>query len=124
MIVHKFGGTSVGDAERFSGVADILIEKHGLENGAAPCDAVVVLSAMSGATNQLIAGARAAAEGRDVGYRDIKAGLLSRHLGVPTTSTLHTKSTKRSPVLPETSSLLPRICAVLHALKSCNEPAL
>ena len=62
MIVHKFGGTSVGDAERFSGVADILIEKHGLENGAAACDAVVVLSAMSGATNQLIAGARAEIE--------------------------------------------------------------
>ena len=91
MIVHKFGGTSVGDAERFSGVADILIEKHGLENGAAPCDAVVVLSAMSGATNQLIAGARAAAEGRDAGYREVKAGLLGRHLGVVETLLNHSR---------------------------------
>jgi aspartokinase/homoserine dehydrogenase 1 len=91
MIVHKFGGTSVGDAERFSGVADILIEKHGLENGAAPCDAVVVLSAMSGATNQLIAGARAAAEGRDAAYREVKAGLLGRHLDVIETLLNHSR---------------------------------
>jgi aspartate kinase len=42
----------------------------------------VVVSAMSGATDQLIAGARAAAEGRDTTYREIKARLLSRHLDV------------------------------------------
>ncbi len=43
---------------------------------------MVVVSAMSGVTNQLIAGARAAAEGKDTVYREIKAGLLSRHLDV------------------------------------------
>jgi bifunctional aspartokinase / homoserine dehydrogenase 1 len=77
MIVHKFGGTSVGDAQRFARVADILIEHH-----AASAETAVVVSAMSGVTNQLIAGARAAAEGRDTVYREIKAGLLSRHLDV------------------------------------------
>jgi aspartate kinase len=41
---------------------------------------VVVVSAMSKVTNQLIAGARAAAEGRDTVYREIKAALLARHL--------------------------------------------
>ena len=82
MIVHKFGGTSVGDAGRFAGVADILIGHHGETSGAAGCEIVVVLSAMSGVTNQLIAGARAAAEGRDTVYRETKAALLSRHLGV------------------------------------------
>ena len=82
MIVHKFGGTSVGDAERFASVADILVEHDREGSGAAPGEIVVILSAMSGVTNQLIAGARAAAEGRDTVYRDIKAGLLSRHLDV------------------------------------------
>jgi aspartokinase/homoserine dehydrogenase 1 len=82
MIVHKFGGTSVGDAGRFAEVADILIGHYGKTEGAAGCEIVVVLSAMSGVTNQLIAGARAAAEGRDTVYRETKAALLSRHLGV------------------------------------------
>jgi aspartokinase/homoserine dehydrogenase 1 len=82
MIVHKFGGTSVGDAQCFASVADIVIERHNKTSGAARGGTVVVVSAMSGVTNQLIAGARAAAEGKDAVYREIKAGLLSRHLEV------------------------------------------
>jgi len=84
MIVHKFGGTSVGDAQRFARVVDILIEHH-----AASAETAAVVSAMSGVTNQLIAGARAAAEGRDTVYREIKAGLLSRHLDVVETLLNH-----------------------------------
>ncbi len=82
MIVHKFGGTSVGNARRFAEVADIVMEQHDRTRGAAPCETIVVLSAMSGVTNQLIIGARAAAEGRDTVYRDIKAELSKRHLDV------------------------------------------
>jgi len=76
MIVHKFGGTSVGSAERFASAAGIILDNH-QKSGA-----VVVVSAMSKVTNQLIAGARAAAEGQDVVYRQIKAELLDRHLKV------------------------------------------
>ena len=82
MIVHKFGGTSVGDARRFARVADIVIEHHGGADDDSRGETVVVVSAMSGVTNQLIAGARAAAEGQDTVYRDIKAELLTRHLQV------------------------------------------
>ena len=78
MIVHKFGGTSVGDTERFANVASIVIEHHNKADG----ETVVVVSAMSGVTNQLIAGARAAAEGRDTVYREIRAGLLTKHLDI------------------------------------------
>ena len=74
LIVHKFGGTSVGSAERFAAVAEIVSQ---MEH-----QPVVVVSAMSGVTAQLTAGARAAAEGRDTVYREIKAGLLTRHLAV------------------------------------------
>jgi aspartate kinase len=80
--VHKFGGTSVGDAECFANVADIIVERHCEANGAVRGKTLVVVSAMSGATSQLIAGARAAAAGRDTEYREIKAELLSRHLAV------------------------------------------
>jgi aspartokinase/homoserine dehydrogenase 1 len=97
MIVHKFGGTSVGDARCFANVAGIVVEQaggpEGGPSGSAPQGTVVVLSAMSGVTNQLIAGARAAAEGRDAEYRQIKAGLLSRHLEV--VETVLTKSPER-----------------------------
>ena len=82
MIVHKFGGTSVGDARRYANVADVITEHHHKGNSAAPGETVVVVSAMSGVTSQLIAGARAAADGKTAVYREIKAGLLSRHLDV------------------------------------------
>jgi aspartate kinase len=79
MIVHKFGGTSVGSAERFASVADLMVE---YQNDPRQGGVVVVVSAMSGVTNALIAGARAAAEGKDTVYRRIKADLLSKHLDV------------------------------------------
>ena len=91
MIVHKFGGTSVGDARRFANVADIVIEQHGRTSGGPAGEVVVVLSAMSNVTNQLIAGARAAAEGKDIVYREIKAELLSRHLDVVGTLLNHSR---------------------------------
>jgi aspartokinase/homoserine dehydrogenase 1 len=93
MIIHKFGGTSVGDAGCFANVADIVVKHYNGASGAAPGGVVVVVSAMSGVTNQLIAGARVAAEGKDSLYRQIKAELLSRHLDV--VETLLTKSPER-----------------------------
>lgn len=50
LIVEKFGGTSVGTVERINAVADHLIKKH-----QAGEKLVVVVSAMSGETNRLIA---------------------------------------------------------------------
>ncbi len=79
MIVHKFGGTSVGNADRFAAVADLMIR---YQNDPAQGGVIVVVSAMSGVTNALIAGARAAAEGRDTICRKIKAELLDKHLDV------------------------------------------
>jgi aspartate kinase len=89
MIVHKFGGTSVGKPELFGQVADIVMKQHRTAHDAnaangtsAPPGTVVVVSAMSGTTDQLIVGARAAAEGKDGLYREVQAALLGRHLEV------------------------------------------
>jgi aspartate kinase len=90
MIVHKFGGTSVGDAQCFASTADIVLQEAGSVGDSPP---VVVVSAMSGVTNQLIRGARAAAEGRDPVYRQVRGELLNRHLEV--VETLLTKSPDR-----------------------------
>jgi aspartokinase/homoserine dehydrogenase 1 len=89
MIVHKFGGTSIGDAQCFANVADIVIEHHDRGDDTAPAKMVVVVSAMSGVTSQLVAGARAAAEGKDATYPEIKARLLGRHLDVVETLLTH-----------------------------------
>ena len=82
MIVHKFGGTSVGNAARFGAVADIVSARHIAGAGTPRAGSVVVVSAMSGVTNQLLVGAWAAAEGRDSECRRIKAELVDRHLKV------------------------------------------
>lgn len=66
MLVMKFGGTSVGSAERMQDVLSIVNKAKSKHKGAAP---LVVLSAMSGVTNSLIAaGDKAVA-------RDLKGAL-------------------------------------------------
>jgi aspartate kinase len=110
MIVHKFGGTSVEGPDRFASVAEIILSQRGPRGKAtaqrrSPSDtghakkvpAVVVVSAMSGVTHQLIAGARAAAEGHDSVYERISADLLSRHVGVA--EVLLSDSAQRSQVV-------------------------
>ena len=73
MLVMKFGGTSVGSAVRMAAVAEIVAAVRERQP-------VVVVSAMSGTTNALIAGARAAAAGDDARYRAVKAELMAKHL--------------------------------------------
>ena len=86
MLVMKFGGTSVGSAERISSVLDIV--RANLDRRP-----VVVVSAMSGITDMLIESARAAARGQDAIYRQNKAIMLKRHLEV--VDTLLAKSVER-----------------------------
>ena len=93
MIVHKFGGTSLGDARCFANVAEIVAAHHATDGREGAPRAVVVVSAMRGVTDSLMAGARAAAEGRDTTYRDIKASLLRKHLEV--VDSLLTKNRER-----------------------------
>ncbi len=74
MLVIKFGGSSVGSAERIVATAEII---EGLETE----ELVVVVSAMGGVTSSLINGARAAAVGQVDRYQTVQAELLARHLG-------------------------------------------
>lgn len=76
LIVMKFGGTSVGSAERMQGVADILQEhsKH--------ADLVVVVSAMGGATDMLIRAATQASLGQEAPWKGSRQELARRHRDV------------------------------------------
>jgi len=74
-LVIKFGGTSVGTPDAIRGAAalthDLRARGHAV---------VVVTSAMSGVTDQLLGAAHAAAAGQTVQVRDTVAGLRARHL--------------------------------------------
>ena len=73
MIVVKFGGTSVGDADAIRRATDIVRGRSGREP-------VVVVSALGGATNALLAIAEQAARGQLIGaLRGVEA-LRDRHL--------------------------------------------
>jgi aspartate kinase len=75
LIVMKFGGTSLADAERMRQVGVIVrrFSSHRL---------VVVVSALAGVTDALLAAAGDAASGRAAQVRRCLARLRSRHLGV------------------------------------------
>ncbi len=71
--VHKFGGTSLGDAERILRAADLL------RAAARGRSVVAVASAMAGITDQLLAAAREAESGRAGAAREIVERLRARH---------------------------------------------
>lgn len=73
MLVLKFGGTSVGSAAAIKKVREITLKSLSTDR------VVLVLSAMSGTTDQLIQCGRLAATG-DESYRDILLQLEARHL--------------------------------------------
>ena len=71
MIVLKFGGTSVGSAERVREAARIALSQ--------PAPRVVVVSAASGVTNALLEAARAAARGDSAKRAEAVAVIQGRH---------------------------------------------
>jgi aspartokinase/homoserine dehydrogenase 1 len=70
LVAHKFGGSSVASAERLSRVADILLARQERQ--------VVVVSAMSGVTDALIALVRQAAA-KEPAWEAALAALAQRH---------------------------------------------
>jgi bifunctional aspartokinase / homoserine dehydrogenase 1 len=76
-VVHKFGGSSVADAQCFERVARI-IETAPFN---APARVAVVLSACKGVTDELLQ-LVALAERRDESWRDRLAALRARHAGI------------------------------------------
>ena len=74
MLVMKFGGTSVGNADRLAHVARLVAEARARDP-----QLVVVVSAMSGVTNTLFAVARLAASGGAAEARERLGGLLALH---------------------------------------------
>ena len=79
MIVMKFGGTSVGNANAFEQVAAIARRAAAAEAGKPNPGVVVVTSAMSGVTNLLIDAAQQAARGNATAHHESTAALAQKH---------------------------------------------
>ena len=83
LVVQKYGGTSVGSPERIKNVAKRIIKTYDAGN-----DVIVVVSAMSGETNKLVALANEMCEipdGREYDVlvatgEQVTIGLLSMYL--------------------------------------------
>lgn len=72
MIVIKFGGTSVGDPSHLRTAIDIVAAERDRKP-------VVVVSALSGVTNQLVEATQVAARGDVERFREIVAAIRERH---------------------------------------------
>jgi len=110
MIVLKFGGTSVGNAQRIREAARIALDQ--------PAPRVTVVSAAAGVTNALLDAARAAAKG-DVPRRAAALALIhERHAGI-----LDGIATPdlRSSVEPEVSNLHASLELDLDEVASAGE---
>jgi aspartate kinase len=107
VIVLKFGGTSVGDAAAIERAADIV-------RGRVSKKPVVVVSAMSGVTNSLIAIGEQAAKGHLIGALRGVEGLRERHLDEA--GKLIKDAAVRSEISSELSALLDELASLAEAL--------
>ena len=111
-LTMKFGGTSVGSAAAIRQVVDIV-----RENLTAGAELAVVVSAMSGVTDQLLASAQAAAAGQQSRYMRINADMRAKHVAV--LEELMAKESQRLAVAAELEQLFQahlELCAAIRIL--------
>lgn len=113
-LTMKFGGTSVGSAEAFAQVADVVLEQAEQWERL-----VVVVSAMSGVTDALIESAQAAAEGDDRAYRAIVADLRARHHQV--VDELLPQDNKHVQLLATVDKLMDELAALCYGIHILGE---
>ncbi|MEA1870959.1 MAG: aspartate kinase [Candidatus Bipolaricaulota bacterium] len=113
-LVMKFGGTSVGSADAFTQVAEIVVKQNRERDGT-----VVIVSAMSGVTNELCRGALTAAGGDDRTYRAVAAELQAHHHRV--IDSLFPKGMERSSLLSRVDECLSEFIALCHSIRVLGE---
>ena len=113
MIVCKFGGTSVGDAEAIARTAAIIAGR--LER-----QPVVVVSALGGATNMLLRIAEQSAKGQLIGALSAVEALRDRHLK-QTETLLRSDTTACADISGELSAMFDELAALAEALKTLGD---
>jgi aspartate kinase len=114
-VVMKFGGTSVADPEAITRLIGIVRDHCQRSDGGNP--PVVVVSAIAGVTDQLVAVARMAEEGEADRAAAALHALLDRHVAVATAVT----SQSRPAVLAQVNHELNELAGLVHALAVLRE---
>ena len=89
-LVMKFGGSSVGSADAIIKTSEIIKSQYQQDKAM-----VIVISAMNGITNLLIACARNAAAGNKKKYQKDIAAIKKRHFNVIKNLPINTQSKKK-----------------------------
>ena len=112
-VVMKFGGTSVADPDAISRLIGIVRQQQAKTNSAP----VVVVSALSGVTDKLVAIAQLAEDGAsDKAAAEVQS-LLDRHLSVAAAVT----STNRASALADVRREIEELNGLVHALSVLRE---
>ena len=112
MIVCKFGGTSVGDAEAITRAASIVAGRRDRQP-------VVVVSALGGTTNELLRIAEQSARGQLIGALRGVEGLRERHL--TQTEKLLAGHPDANEVATELSAMFDELAALAEALNTLGD---
>jgi aspartate kinase len=113
VIVCKFGGTSVGDAEAIARTASIIA-------GRRERSPIVVVSALGGATNKLLQIAEQASKGQLIGALSAVESLRDRHLA-QTESLLVANRVACEDICGELSAMFDELAALAEALKTLGD---
>jgi aspartate kinase len=113
MIVCKFGGTSVGDADAIARTASIIRARLDRKP-------VVVVSALAGTTNLLLQIAEQSARGQLIGALSAVEGLRDRHLE-QTQKLLGGSQAVADEVGAELSAMFDELAALAEALKTLGD---
>jgi aspartate kinase len=111
----KFGGTSVADPDAIARLIGIV--RHQRERSDASTPPVVVVSALAGVTDQLVAAARMAEDGDADRAAAALHALLDRHVAVATAVT----NQSRPALLAQVNHELNELAALVHALAVLRE---
>jgi aspartate kinase len=111
VIVCKFGGTSVGDADAIARAATIIAARRARQP-------VVVVSALGGTTNQLLQIAEQSAKGQLIGALRAVEGLRDRHLS-ETQRLL--SGADADEVCNELSAMFDELAALAEALRTLGD---
>lgn len=110
MKVLKFGGTSVGSVESIRQIQHIINKQSD--------DCIVVVSALSGITDQLLKAAHLALQAEDT-YMEVYQSIRQRHLDM--VNTLIDNTTVRQMLLHELESILDELRSILFGVHLVND---
>lgn len=113
MIVCKFGGTSVADAQAIARTASIIAGRRERQP-------VVVVSALGGATNMLVRIAEQSTKGQLIGALSAVEALRDRHLK-QTETLLRDDATASADISGELSAMFDELAALAEALQTLGD---